>query len=366
MLRAYAATKREHNAILDSFTTRHRAAVLQAWREWSARRRHLQEVLEVSLERSRLRSLSRALHQWRKNAHATALLRRVFSSACERWRLSCGAAGYEAEFALLQGCFAAWQLATHMQLEDRRRGMLQLAAEGLRERHLLSTAFRALRNEAAWTRDRESYQPLARAALVAWRILTAASEARAVTVATRRHCDLGMLQRSFMAWRNAATAVACRVSVFYLKWQNDSPMRRALKAWQAAVAETKKWEALRAEAEAMRSRHASPATIPSLSPVLAMQSPPRGVSPGVAVWSTPASAIVVSSSSRHVTEMTWVLTKETAKRTAATHSSGAHSIGPVNSQSHSQSRGAASEVWQARAEEWRQRQALYLSRGSHI
>lgn len=243
--------------------------------------------------------------------------------------------------------------------------MLALAAEGQRERRLLSSAFRALRDEAAWSRERDSYRPLARAALVAWRLLAAASEVHAANAAARHHRDYILLQRAFTAWRGAATIVACRVSVFYLKWQNDWPIRRALQAWRAAVDERKKWEALRAEAEAMRSRHSSPATIASLSPAVEMQRP---VPPSPA---SPTGAAAVSSN-RQVTninrerrEVTWVLTSESATRTAATHSSGAQSIGPMSSeQQRSQNnRRTSGEVWQARAEEWRQRQAVYLAGG---
>jgi hypothetical protein len=270
------------------------------------------------------------MQTWRTNSHNNALLRRVFTAACDSWRSSLGAAGYEADFSLLQRCLAAWQVASHVQLEERREGVLAQAAENTHERSLLTTAFTALRKEAQWAAEKENYLPLAHASLLLWWEATLTSKSHLASFAAQQHYEDSLKKKVLTVWSGHATAIACRVSVFYLKWQIDEKRRSVLDAWRHVIVERQKWEVRRAEAEELRSKHSFPVCSSSLQPTIA-------VNEVVVRLSTPANSAGTSNTS--------------SAATGTTPSTGARSITPVMY--------ASSGLWHSKAAEWRQRQELY-------
>jgi hypothetical protein len=329
LLRDNVSTQQRHRTALATAVSSRRAALFTAWRSWAAEQRQLAETLDVALERKRLRCLSSFLHQWRTNAHNTSLLRRVFTAACDSWRSSLGAAGYEADFSLLSQCFAAWQIAAHVQREERRDGALDLAAESTRERSLLATAFTALRKEAEWATEKESYLPLAHASLLSWREATLTSRSHMASLAAQQHYEDNLKKKVLTVWSGYATVVACRVSVFYVKWQLDERRRAVISAWRNVIAERQKWESRRAEAEILRNKHSSP-----------------GVDSIQAVGAAVTEIVVdVQSQQRWLTPI--------SQGAGTTPSTGARSVTPVQC--------GSSESWHAKAAEWRRRQEFYTT-----
>lgn len=346
MLRNNVISQQRHREALATAVTSRRFSLFNIWRTWAATQRQLSETLQVALERKRLRCLSSFMSQWRTNSHNNALLRRVLTTAIDSWRTSLGAAGYEAEYSLLQRCFAAWQVAAHVQLEERRDGVLALAAENTHDRSLLNTALNALRKEAEWASEKESYLPLAHAALLSWRETTLISESHLESLAAKQHYVNSVKEKVFTAWSGHATAIACNVSVFYMKWQVDQRRKSVLAAWRQVISERRKWELRRAEAEAVRSKNNSPTV---------------GCTQGV-----PEIVVDVQQhmQSPHPAGLSWLTTGGdsagdfSASAAGTTPSSGARSVAPVKC--------GSSESWHAKAEEWRQRRAFYSGGGGAV
>ncbi|KAH7619108.1 hypothetical protein Ndes2526B_g06061 [Nannochloris sp. 'desiccata'] len=332
MLRNNADTQQRHRCALETAVSSRRSSLFKAWRIWTTEQRQLSETLHVALERKRLRCLSSHMQEWRIASHNDALLRRVFTAASDRWRACLGAAGYEAEFSLLQQGFAAWQVAAHVQREERRDGVLALAAESTRERALLSSAFTALKREAEWANERGSYLPLAHALFLSWREATLTSRSHMASLAAQQHYEYSLKEKVLTVWSDNATATACRVSVFYLKWQVDHKRRSVLAAWRQIIAKKQKWESRRVEAEVLRSKHSSPLASGALDVgEVGFQQQPHHVH-----WVTPHnnSAGTFNTSAA-----------------GTTPSTGARSVTPLMC--------GSSDSWHAKAAEWRQRQELY-------
>jgi hypothetical protein len=340
VLRENIAIQQRHRYILTTAALSRKSSLFTAWRMWAAEQRQLAETLHVALERRRLGCLSSCMQQWRTNSHNTALLRRVFAAACDSWRSSLGASGYEADFALLQQSFSAWQVGAHIQREERRDGVLALAAESSHARTLLHTAFTALRKEAEWAKEKESYIPLAHAALLSWRDVTLNSESHMASLAAQQYYENRLKHKVLDAWNSYATALACSVSVFYLKWQIDQPRRLVLAAWRQVVSERQKWELRRAEAEALRNKHSYlPQDAVALTEIevnsVQMEHQQNQHRPTVH-WATPVSCSTNTLNSR--------------TSAGTTPSSGARSVTPVM---------GSTESWHAKAAEWRQRQDFH-------
>ena len=322
------------------------AAVLETWRHWAAVKTQCRDTLQIAVERRRFRTLTTSLQKWRSNAHAAALLRRVLTRACELWRGQIGAAGYEAEFSVMQRFFSAWHLAAHHQMEERREGILALAAQRLSDRRLLKHAFSAMKREVEWANEKEHYVPLAHAALLAWRHTAATSEAHTASTAAQQHYNTALKRRAFNAWITVSTATACVVSLFYLKWQSDRPLAAALQAWRGAVAAQRRWDSRRSAAEVVRKKHASPGGVcDSMGNSVdkhGSSSTAALIHSAVAVhrmrefaFLTPSSSATTDSNNR--------------SRASPKSSSGAHSVTPLYAGSSS------AESWHAKAEEWRRR-----------
>ena len=335
MLRTNVAVQQRHRDALETSVFSRRSSLFNAWRTWAAQQRQLSETLHVALERKRLRCLSSFMLEWRTNSHNDALLRRVFTAALDSWRESLGAAGYEADFSLLQRCFASWNVAAHVQREERRDGVLALAAETTHEITLLTTAFTALKKEVKWANEKESYLPLTHAALLSWREATLTSRSHLRSLAAQHHYENALKQRVFNTWNSHATAIACRVSVFYLKWRVDQRRRSVLAAWRQVLSDRRKWEVRRAGAEALRSKHSSPSGTPqglTEGVVQVQQHCSQRPPDGAFFWTSSPGGSGGSGS-------------------GTTPSTGAHSVTPVLC--------GSGESWHAKAAEWRQRRALY-------
>jgi hypothetical protein len=335
MLRKNAVTQQSHRYTLETALLSRLSCRFKAWRTWTAEQRQLSETLHVALDRRRLRCLSSLMQEWHTASHNSALLRRVFTAAIDSWRACLGAAGYEADFSLLQQVFAAWQVAAHVQREERRDGVLALAADSTRERALLTSAFTALKKEAEWANERDSYLPLAHALLLSWREAALSSRSYMISLAAQQHYEDSLKEKVLTVWRDNSTAIACRVSVFYLKWQVDQRRKSVLAAWRQVLAEKQKWESRRVEAEALRSKHSSPlASGPlAVNEVVDFEQQPRHV-----CWSTPSTSGAGTF---------------TASAAGTTPSTGARPVTHLMC--------GSSDSWHAKAAEWRQRKELYSS-----
>jgi len=336
MLRDNVATQQKHRYALETAVLSRRSSLFKAWRTRTAEQRQLSETLHIALERKRLRCLSSLMQEWRTASHNNALLRRVFTAAIDSWSTCLGAAGYEADFSLLQHGFAAWQVAAHVQREERRDGVLALAADSIHKRTLLFLAFTALRKEAEWGNERERYLPLAHALLLSWREATLTSRSHMASLAAQRHYEDSLLSKVLTVWRDKSTAIACRVSVFYLKWQIDQKRRLVLAAWRQVIAEKRKWESRRVGAEALRSKHSSPVASGPLAvnEVVDLQQQPPCTTGSAGTFNTFAAG--------------------------TTPSTGAQSVTPLMC--------GSSDSWHAKAAEWRQRKEIYSgdSRGAVV
>lgn len=257
-LTAHAATQKRCREALVIRTRRYTVAVLTAWAARATYRKMMRERLREAETIGLQNRLFNAFACWRVNVKNVSLLRRVFGRAVEWWKASSGAALYENEFVLLNRCVFAWQLAAHAQTESRRWNMLSLAANNKYERMLLTKAFAALRESSLMATHnlcpQEERLPMTRVAFIAWKAVHVRSEGNVALEMARRHHAKVVAGRTLQIWRNYATAMACRVSMFWMRWRVDDPCKRALQVWRQIVTQKRRWESRRLKALSLQQR----------------------------------------------------------------------------------------------------------------
>lgn len=234
--------------------------IFNQWLQQVEAQRRYSMVIQTVRERKKLDLLKLAVTVWRGEAAKDALLRRVFSFAFERWEErwqeeNPGVEKCEAEFDLLSRCLLAWQLLVLRAYENHRLNDLSLVADQYRRRNLLSTAFGALR-EARLSFDGRYLSltmiPFARNVFAAWR-------ARSRFVFREQPDQMyaqKVLRRLLHAWKYRTTEVACKASLFWVRWRIDGLLRSALVAWyshaRAASRYRRHWEDRQVQAQRLQ------------------------------------------------------------------------------------------------------------------
>jgi len=240
--------------------------IFNQWLQQVEAQRRYATVIQTVRERRRLDLLKLAVTVWHEEAAKDALLRRVFSFAFERWEErwkmeNPGVEKYESEFDLLSRCLLAWQLMVLRAWENHRLNDLSFVADQHRRRNLLSTAFGALR-EARLSFDGRylslAVMPFARNVFAVWR-------ARSRNVFRDQPDQMyarKVLRRLLHAWKYRTTEVACRASLFWVRWRIDGLLRSALLAWhshaQAASRYRRHWEDRQVQAQRLQRIYSVP------------------------------------------------------------------------------------------------------------
>jgi len=139
--------------------------------------------------------------------------------------------------------------------ENHRLNDLSLVADQHRRRNLLSTGFRALR-EARLSFDGRylslAMMPFARDVFAAWR----ARSRNVFRDQPDQTYARKVLRRLLHAWKYRTTEVACRASLFCVRWRIDGLLRSALLAWhshaRAASRYRRHWEDRQVQAQRLQ------------------------------------------------------------------------------------------------------------------
>jgi len=209
-LRAHAAHQVWRRDALAHATRRRMGTMLQAWKAWAQTSRHRRRLLDAATASSERRLLANSLQHWRQAAAGRALLRRVLGTACALWQEQCGAAAYEAEFSLVQRCFAAWQLGMHAAHEERRERVMEAAAHRFRAQHLVTAGFSAFKAAVEGGIERQAAIPLMRAMLEMWRLAALGALGGGQGSLELRHRDKKLLSTAFLTWRSSTEESALR------------------------------------------------------------------------------------------------------------------------------------------------------------
>eukprot|EP00887_Chlorella_sp_A99_P006536 scaffold3.g6536.t1 len=210
-------------------------SMLRWWRAW-ARLRRMDEARcrrALALHQSRLQRA--AWQQWRWLQGSRALLRRVLGTAVELWRQEVGVLLHARNFEALRRAFGAWKLFVLQQQEERRQAILRNAAVAFREKQLLLAGLAAFGAGVAEAAERRRLARLASCMWREWRRVAAASPRHWGCEAARHHRRRWLLRQALRAWRGAVDETAYTLSRFWMRWQVNAPLRRALLGWRAAA-----------------------------------------------------------------------------------------------------------------------------------
>ena len=241
--------------------------ILRNWLQWVEKQRQYTSILRTLQERKKLDILKLAVSIWHEQASKDALLRRVFTFAHDRWEErwreenpGVGPEKYEAEFDLLSRCLLGWQLGVIRGWEEHHINDLTLVADQYRRRALLATAFKALQNARLSFDGRYlslGMIPFARHVFAAWR---AHSRSRFRDHPNQVYAR-NVLRRLLYAWKHWTTDLACRASLFWVRWRIDGVVRCMFVAWRSHAKVSsqyrRQWEEREAQAERLRLMYCS-------------------------------------------------------------------------------------------------------------